>query len=173
MWQRMCANHAVRSYHSRMEKITDNYPLYKRELTKKIIKRLKIGARCAIKIHASTGNYKQLQEDFRIVPIMFTTSMTTVMQPFAKLHKRNINVPPHHQMPQPPLPLSTHLPSHPVIVNSPSQPSTSNVIVNSPSQPSTSKNNAMTVLAASKTFLDVINCHQRSIGSRKLTVQAQ
>ena len=63
-----CANHAVKSYHSRLEKITEDYPLYKRKLTKKIIKRLTIGARCAIKMHASTGNYKQLQEDFRNGP---------------------------------------------------------------------------------------------------------
>jgi len=62
------ANHAVTGYHSRLEKIQEDYPLQKGKLTKKIIKHLTIGARCAIKMHASTGNYKQLQEDFRNGP---------------------------------------------------------------------------------------------------------
>ena len=122
------ANHAVKSYHSRLEKIIEDYPLYKRKLTKKIIKRLTIGARCAIKMHASTGNYKQLQEDFRNGPYHVYNHHDHCNATFCKATQKK------HQCPTSSSDVSTST----TIVNSPSQPSTSNVIVDSPSQPSTS-----------------------------------
>ena len=72
----------------------------------------------AIIMHSSTGTTNCCKKSFGMVPIMLTTIMNAATQPFAKLHRRNINVPLHHQMP-----VSA------TIGSSSSQPSTSNVIV--------------------------------------------
>ena len=146
-----CANHAVKSYHSRLEKITEDYPMYKRKLTKKIIKRLKIRARCAIKMHASTGNYKQLQADFRNGPYHVYNHHDHCSTTFCKVaqNKRQCltssdvsastaSTATINSLSQPS--------SSNVTVNSSSQPSSSNVTVNSSSQPSTSPPESETLL---------------------------
>jgi len=92
-------------------------------------------------MHASTGNYKQLQEDFRNGPYHVYNHHDHCNATFCKATQKK------HQCPTSSSDVSTsttivNSPSQPstlnVIVDSPSQPSTSNVIVDSPSQPSTS-----------------------------------
>ena len=50
-----CANHAMKCYHNRLEKIVQDFPRYKGKggLTQKAMKRLVVGARCAIKMHTT------------------------------------------------------------------------------------------------------------------------
>ena len=72
-WGRMvqkieCANHSVKCYRARLEKIIQDHKNFKRVLTPSIIKRLTVGARCAIKMHATTGNVQQLRHDLRYGP---------------------------------------------------------------------------------------------------------
>lgn len=65
-----CANHAVKCYRSRLEKIIQDFPKYKGKgkLTKKAIKRLATGARCAIKMHSTAKDVEQLRRDLRNGP---------------------------------------------------------------------------------------------------------
>ena len=113
-------------------------------------------------MHANTGNYKQLQEDFWNGPYhVYNHHDRCNSTFFQSCTEKNINVPLHHQMLQSPLPLATHLPSHPpqmllsthllshplhVIINSSSQPSTSNITINLSSQQSTSPLESETLL---------------------------
>lgn len=48
-----CANHAIKCYRNRLEKIIQDFPKYKgkRKLTKRAISRLTAGARATIKMH--------------------------------------------------------------------------------------------------------------------------
>ena len=65
-----CANHAVKCYSSRLEKIVQDFPKYKGKgrLTQRAIKHLTTGARCAKKMHSKTGNVEQLRQDLRNGP---------------------------------------------------------------------------------------------------------
>ena len=65
-----CANHSVKCYRNRLEKIVQDFPKYKGrgKLTQSAIKRLTNGARCAIKINAKDGNVDQLRKDLRNGP---------------------------------------------------------------------------------------------------------
>ena len=67
-----CANHTIKSYRNRLEKITQDFPKYKGKgkltqrviqrltagarLTQRVIQRLTAGARCAIKMHKESNN---------------------------------------------------------------------------------------------------------------------
>lgn len=65
-----CANHSVKCYRNRLEKIVQDFPHYKGKgkLTQRAIKRLTNGARCAIKINSNDGNVNQLRKDLRNGP---------------------------------------------------------------------------------------------------------
>ena len=65
-----CANHSVKCYRNRLEKIVQDFPQYKGKgkLTGTAIKRLTNGARCAIKINSKDGNVDQLRKDLRNCP---------------------------------------------------------------------------------------------------------
>ncbi len=62
-----CANHVVKCYRSRLEKIVQDFPKYKGrgKLTQKAIKRLAMGARCAIKMHSKSGDVEKLRKNLR------------------------------------------------------------------------------------------------------------
>lgn len=65
-----CANHAVKSYRSRLEALAKDHPHYRGKggLTKRTIQRLTVGARVAIRMHSKTGNVNQLRHDLRNGP---------------------------------------------------------------------------------------------------------
>lgn len=65
-----CANHSVKCYRNRLEKIVQDFPKYKGKgkLTQRAIKRLTNGARCAIKINSKDGKVSQLRSDLRNGP---------------------------------------------------------------------------------------------------------
>jgi hypothetical protein len=65
-----CANHAIKCYRHRLEKIIQDFPKYKGrgKLTKRAITRLAFGARCAIKMHMASKNTTQLRYDLRNGP---------------------------------------------------------------------------------------------------------
>ena len=67
-----CANHAIKCYRNRLEKIIQDFPKYKYKgrgkLTKRAITRLAFGARCAIKMHMASKNIAQLRQDLRNGP---------------------------------------------------------------------------------------------------------
>lgn len=65
-----CANHAMKCYRNRLEKIVQDFPKYKGKggLTQPAIKRLVLGARCAIKMHSSTNDVATLRKDLRNGP---------------------------------------------------------------------------------------------------------
>jgi len=60
-----CANHAVKCYCNRMEKLCNDKPQYQGKfgLSSTMMKRLTYGARCAIKVHSRTGDVNALQHD--------------------------------------------------------------------------------------------------------------
>ena len=57
-----CANHVCKSYRSRLEKLAKEHQEFRRRggLTQRIMRRLTVGARLAIKMHSKTGNVTQL-----------------------------------------------------------------------------------------------------------------
>ena len=65
-----CANHAIKCYRNRLEKITQDFPKYKGKgkLTQQVIQRLTAGARCAIKMHKESNNVVLLRADLRNGP---------------------------------------------------------------------------------------------------------
>ena len=65
-----CANHSIKCYRNRLEKILVDFPQYKGKggLTGPAINRLTCGARCAIKMHSKTNNVEQLRKDLRNGP---------------------------------------------------------------------------------------------------------
>ena len=65
-----CANHAMKCYRNRLEKIVLDFPKYKGKggLTKFIMQCLVVGARCAIKMHSKTGDVEKLRVDLRNGP---------------------------------------------------------------------------------------------------------
>ena len=65
-----CANHACKCYRSRLEALAKDHPHFtgKGKLTKRVIQRLTVGARMAIKMHSQTGNIQQLRHDLRNGP---------------------------------------------------------------------------------------------------------
>ena len=65
-----CANHACKAYRSRLEKLAKDHPEFRGKggLTKRVIQRLTIGARIAIRMHSQTGNVQQLRHDLRNGP---------------------------------------------------------------------------------------------------------
>ena len=65
-----CANHAVKCYRSRLEALAQDHPHFrgKGRLTKRVIQRLTVGARVAIRMHSKTGNVQQLRQDLRNGP---------------------------------------------------------------------------------------------------------
>ncbi len=76
-----CANHTVKCYRSRLEKIVQDFPKYrgKGKLTQTVMKRLAFGARCAIKVHSKTGDVEKLRKDLRNGPShVFMTTPTAV-----------------------------------------------------------------------------------------------
>ena len=60
-----CANHACKTYRSKLESIAKDNPQFRGKggLTKKAIQRLTVGARVAIAKHSKTGNITQLHHD--------------------------------------------------------------------------------------------------------------
>ena len=82
-----CANHAVNCYRSRLEKIVQDFPKYKGKgkLTQRAIKRLTIGARCAIKMHSVTGDVEQLRKDLRNRPSHVFSDHTNCSTSFCKV----------------------------------------------------------------------------------------
>ena len=65
-----CANHACKSYRSRLEKLRTDHPEFCKRgaLTKRAIQRLVVGARVAIRMHSETRNITQLRHDLRNGP---------------------------------------------------------------------------------------------------------
>jgi hypothetical protein len=65
-----CANHACKGYRSRLEKLAKDHPEFRGKggLTKRVIQRLTVGARFAIRTHSKTGNIHQLRHDLRNGP---------------------------------------------------------------------------------------------------------
>ena len=65
-----CANHAVKSYRSRLEELAKDNPQYRGKggLTKRAMQRLTVGARIAIRTHSIDGDVKQLRQDLRNGP---------------------------------------------------------------------------------------------------------
>ena len=65
-----CANHACKAYRSRLEELLKEHPEYRGKggLTKRVIQRLTVGARIAIRTHSKTGNVQQLRHDLRNGP---------------------------------------------------------------------------------------------------------
>ena len=65
-----CANHVCKSYRSRLEKLAKDHPEFRGRggLTQRIMQRLTVGARLAIKMHSKTGNVTQLRHDLRNGP---------------------------------------------------------------------------------------------------------
>ena len=65
-----CANHACKSYRSRLEALAKDHPEFcgRGGLTKRIVQRLTVGARVAIRMHSKTGDAQQLRHDLRNAP---------------------------------------------------------------------------------------------------------
>ena len=65
-----CANHATKCYRNRLEEIVQDFPRYKGKggLTKSIMQRLVVGARCAINMHSKTREVENLRKDLRNGP---------------------------------------------------------------------------------------------------------
>ena len=65
-----CANHACKAYRSRLEELLKEHPEYRGKggLTKRVIQRLTVGARIAIRTHSKTGNVQQLHHDLHNGP---------------------------------------------------------------------------------------------------------
>ena len=82
-----CANHAVKCYRSRLEKIVQDFPKYKGKgrLTQRAIKRLTTGARCAIKMHSKTGDVEELRKDLRNGPSHVFSDHTNCSTSFCKV----------------------------------------------------------------------------------------
>ena len=82
-----CANHAVKCYRNRLEKIVQDFPNYKGKgkLTQRAIKRLTNGARCAIKINSTSGTIDQLRKDLRNCPNHVFNDHTNCSSSFCKV----------------------------------------------------------------------------------------
>lgn len=82
-----CANHAVKCYRSRLEKIVQDFPRYKGKgkLTQRAIKRLTVGARCAIKMHSISNDVEQLRKDLRNGPSHVFNDHTNCNPSFCKV----------------------------------------------------------------------------------------
>ena len=82
-----CANHAVKCYRSRLEKIIQDFPKYKGrgKLTQRAMKRLTTGVRCAIKMHSKTGDVGQLRKDLRNGPSHVFNDHTNCSASFCKV----------------------------------------------------------------------------------------
>ena len=65
-----CANHACKCYRTRLEQLAKDHPEYRGRggLTKRVIQRLTIGARVAIRMHSQTRDIQQLRHDLRNGP---------------------------------------------------------------------------------------------------------
>lgn len=65
-----CANHSIKCYRNRLENFLQDFPKFKGKggLTQRAIKRLTVGARCAIKMHSKTNNVQKLRSDLRDGP---------------------------------------------------------------------------------------------------------
>ena len=62
-----CANHAVKCYQNRLEALCKEHPYYRgcHGLSDARMKRITHGARCAIKMHSTTGDVAALRRDLR------------------------------------------------------------------------------------------------------------
>ena len=60
-----CANHAIKCYRNRLEELCKNHPEYRGRygLSAVRMKRITHGARCAIKMHSTTGDVAALRHD--------------------------------------------------------------------------------------------------------------
>lgn len=87
-----CANHAMKCYRNRLEKIVQDFPKYKGKggLTQGVMKRLVVGARCAIKMHSSTKNVQQLRKDLRNGPSHVFNDHTHCSPTFCKVAAKTI-----------------------------------------------------------------------------------
>ena len=65
-----CANHAVKCYRNRLEALCSDKPYYrgKHGLSQAMMKQITYGARCAIKMHSTTGDVAALRHDLRNGP---------------------------------------------------------------------------------------------------------
>ena len=65
-----CANHAVKGYRSKLEKLAKDFSAFRGRggLTKSVILKITYGARCAIRKHSETNDVTQLRRDLRAGP---------------------------------------------------------------------------------------------------------
>ena len=65
-----CANHAVKCYRNRLEALCNDKPDYrgKHGLSQAMMKRITHGARCAVKMHSTTGDVAALRHDIQNGP---------------------------------------------------------------------------------------------------------
>ena len=65
-----CVNHAVKCYRNRLEALCKDKPQYRGQdgLTISMMKRITHGARCAIRMHSTTGDVSALRHDLRNGP---------------------------------------------------------------------------------------------------------
>ena len=82
-----CANHAMKCYRNRLEKIVQDFPRYKGKggLTQKAMKRLVVGARCAIEMHSKSKNVQRLRKDLRNGPNHVFNNHTYCSPTFCKV----------------------------------------------------------------------------------------
>ena len=82
-----CTNHAVKCYRTRLEKIVQDFPKYKGrgKLTQRAIKRLALGARCAIKMHSKSKDVEKLRKDLRNAPSHVFNDHTNCSVSFCKV----------------------------------------------------------------------------------------
>ena len=84
-----CANHAVKCYHSQLEKTTlSTKGIFKGKLTQRAIKQLTVRARCAIKMHSLSKDVKQLRKDLRNGPSHIFNDHTKYSPSFCKVAAR-------------------------------------------------------------------------------------
>ena len=83
-----CANHACKCYRSRLEALAHDHPEFRGKggLTKRIIQRLAVGARIAIRMHSKTGNVQQLRQDLRNGPAHVFGDHSKCNREFCKHH---------------------------------------------------------------------------------------
>lgn len=96
-----CANHAIKCYRNRLEKIVQDFPKYKGKgkLTQRTIQRLTAGARCAIKMHKESNNVAQLRADLRNGPSHIFNDHSKCNSSFCKVAAEVTEEPPSAPIP--------------------------------------------------------------------------
>ena len=91
-----CANHTIKSYRNRLEKITQDFPRYKGKgkLTQRAIQRLTARARGAIKMHKESNNVVLLRADLRNGPSHVFNDHSNCNPSFCKMAAQLTEEPP-------------------------------------------------------------------------------